>query len=60
VRSGLKSDGKPVIHNLPEDVEAYRRAHIFLLALGKYFCKAKPDCEKCPVGDLCSVLGEEK
>lgn len=45
---------------LPEDVEAYRRAHIFLLALGKYFCKAKPDCEKCPVGDLCSVLGEEK
>jgi len=45
---------------LPEDVEAYRRTHTFLLALGKYFCKAKPECEKCPVGDLCSVLGEEK
>ena len=42
-----------------EDVEAYRRTHTFLLALGKYFCKATPNCEKCPVGNLCPVSGGE-
>jgi endonuclease III-like uncharacterized protein len=34
--------------------------HAFLLALGKCFYKATPNCEKCPVGDLCPVPGEEK
>jgi len=38
---------------LPKDIKVYREAHTFLLALGKYYCKSRPICLKCPVLDLC-------
>ncbi len=39
--------------------EFLRHAHHWLILHGRYVCKArKPDCETCPVGDLCGFVGE--
>lgn len=38
---------------MPKRIEVYREVHTFLLALGKYYCKSKPLCSRCPVIDLC-------
>ncbi len=54
----------------PEKVEAeldrltpvpYRvHAHHWLILHGRYVCKArKPDCQKCPIYDLCQFRGKE-
>jgi len=39
---------------IPKDIEIYRALHTYLLALGKYYCKAKPKCERCPVKRWCA------
>lgn len=44
---------KTIAALLPNEVEAFREAHTYLLALGKYFCRARPLCSRCPVQDLC-------
>ena len=32
----------------------WSRSHLYLIYLGRSYCKAKsPDCENCPVKDLC-------
>jgi endonuclease III len=38
---------------IPKNVELVREAHTYLLALGKYVCKARPKCSQCPVVDQC-------
>ena len=36
------------------DKDDWSRAHHYLIYLGRSFCKAsKPDCEKCPINNLC-------
>ncbi len=36
------------------DKKDWSRAHHYLIYLGRSFCKAaKPDCENCPIKDLC-------
>jgi endonuclease-3 len=45
---------KEIIESLiPKDIEIYRAVHTYLLALGKYYCKATPKCGKCPVTEWC-------
>lgn len=38
---------------LPKNIEIYIDVHTYLLALGKYYCRSKPLCFRCPVVDLC-------
>lgn len=38
---------------LPEDVSLYKEFHALIVELGKNYCKTKPACEGCPLGDLC-------
>ncbi|MEM5792787.1 MAG: endonuclease III domain-containing protein [Candidatus Aenigmatarchaeota archaeon] len=43
--------------NLPLDVKIFNEFHALLVNLGKNYCKKKqPDCEKCPVNDICLHL----
>ncbi|MCQ2387101.1 MAG: endonuclease III [Clostridia bacterium] len=36
------------------DEQVWSKAHHYLIYLGRSFCKAgKPDCENCPIKDLC-------
>lgn len=41
---------------IPKDIEIYRVVHTYLLALGKYYCKAEPKCEDCPVIAWCKYF----
>ncbi len=43
---------------LPKDIEIYRAVHTYLLALGKYYCKARPKCDECPVSQWCRYFKE--
>jgi len=38
-----------LMDNLPRDVALYNEFHALVVHLGKTFCKAKPDCETCPI-----------
>ena len=39
------------------DKSDWSRSHHYLIYLGRSFCKArKPDCENCPITDLCKKL----
>ena len=39
------------------DKSDWSRSHHYLIYLGRSFCKArKPDCEKCPINDLCKKI----
>lgn len=38
-----------LMDNLPRDVALYNEFHALMVHLGKTFCKAKPDCETCPI-----------
>jgi endonuclease-3 len=36
------------------DKSDWSRCHHYLIYLGRSYCKAgKPNCEKCPIGNLC-------
>lgn len=39
--------------NLPHETKLFNDFHAQLVALGKHFCKPKPQCEFCPLGDIC-------
>ena len=39
--------------NLPEDKALYNDYHAQWVALGKYYCKTKPDCGSCPLRKIC-------
>jgi len=50
---------KEILESLiPKDIEIYRAVHTYLLALGKYYCKAKPKCEECPVTEWCRYFNK--
>jgi len=38
--------------HLPAEVPLFNEYHALLVAVGKDFCKPKPRCENCPLGDL--------
>lgn len=52
---------KKILESLiPKDVEIYRTVHTYLLALGKYYCKAIPKCEECPVTEWCRYFNKHR
>lgn len=38
---------------LNHDKELFKKAHIYLLALGKFYCKTPSVCDECPVAQWC-------
>jgi len=38
---------------LNHNIELFKKAHTYLLALGKFYCKATPLCNECPVAQWC-------
>lgn len=55
--SADRANVKEILESLlPKDVEIYRAVHTYLLALGKYYCKAKPKCGECPVTQWCKYF----
>jgi endonuclease-3 related protein len=57
-RHGMITDGASYgdiqdlfMRGLPEDVALYKEYHALLVRLAKTFCKTKPLCAGCPVGD---------
>jgi len=49
------------MHHLPEDTYLYNEYHALIDGLGNRVCFAnKPDCQACPVEDLCHRSGKEK
>ena len=52
---------KEILESLiPKDIEIYRALHTYLLALGKYYCKARPKCEECPVTEWCKYFSKHQ
>jgi endonuclease-3 related protein len=44
--------------SLPRDVEVYREFHALIVELAKGFCRAKPACSGCPLGEICEESGK--
>ena len=40
--------------NIPKDAALYRNYHALIIAFGKEFCRKKPVCIHCPLGQYCS------
>ena len=38
--------------NLPEDTQLYNEYHALIVRHAKYFCKTKPDCERCCLSQI--------
>lgn len=45
---------------LNHDIELFKKAHIYLLALGKFYCKPIPLCDKCPVIKWCKYFNKQQ
>ncbi len=57
--SASREKVKEILESLmPKDIDIYRALHTYLLALGKYYCKAKPKCRECPVTKWCNYFNE--
>jgi len=41
------------VRNIDSDINLYNDFHAQIVALGKYHCKPKPLCEKCPLSGIC-------
>ncbi|MDP8239110.1 MAG: endonuclease III domain-containing protein [Candidatus Hatepunaea meridiana] len=61
IRIGLINDGakyediqRLFVDNLENDRELFNDYHAQFVALGKYYCKSKPDCVGCPLEDICT------
>lgn len=57
-RLGLEGGGyggrqRIFLSRLPNDVQIYREFHALIDELGKRFCRTKPLCDRCPLGDVC-------
>jgi len=44
--------------NLPKDADLYKEFHALIVELAKKYCKAKPDCDECPLGKKCKRFSE--
>ncbi len=44
---------KMFVDNIKKDVATYKEYHALLVELAKQHCRTKPDCEGCPVSNLC-------
>lgn len=60
--SASREKVKETIESLiPKDIGIYRAVHTYLLALGKYYCKAKPTkCGDCPVSEWCKYFSKHR
>ncbi len=59
--SANREEVKEILESLiPKDIEIYRAVHTYLLALGKYYCKAKPKCKECPVTEWCKYFSNHQ
>jgi len=59
--SANRANVKEILESLlPKDVEIYRAVHTYLLALGKYYCKARPKCGECPVTQWCKYFNRHR
>lgn len=45
---------------LNHNIRLFKKAHIYLLALGKFYCKPIPICEKCPVTEWCKYFSKHQ
>lgn len=45
---------------LNHDIKLFKKAHIYLLALGKFYCKATPMCDECPVNQWCKYFSKHQ
>ncbi len=39
--------------NLPKNIKLYKEFHALIVELGKNFCRRKPECDGCPLKDVC-------
>lgn len=39
--------------NLPNDLKIYKEFHALIVRLGKEFCRKNPQCERCPLKEIC-------
>lgn len=46
---------KLFMQNLPKNVQLYNEFHALLVKLGKDFCKTKPQCQNCPIINMCKT-----
>lgn len=51
-RAGYEEMADLFMCALPEDVQLYNEFHALFVRLGKYHCKARPQCETCPLRNL--------
>jgi len=59
-RLGLLGGGESYVEiqrlferSLPKDAALYNDYHAQIVRLGKDFCRARPRCPECPLGDMC-------
>ena len=45
---------------LNHDIKLLKKAHIYLLALGKFYCKVTPMCDECPVTQWCKHFSKHQ
>ncbi len=45
------------MRNLPENTELYNDYHAQIVALGKEYCRNKPECGPCPLNEICMNKG---
>jgi endonuclease III len=45
---------------LNHDIKLFKKAHTYLLALGKFYCKATPMCDECPVNQWCKYFSKHQ
>ena len=45
---------------LNHDIKLFKKAHTYLLALGKFYCKATPMCDECPVNQWCKYFSKRR
>lgn len=41
---------------LNHNLKLFKKTHIYLLALGKFYCKSTPICDECPVSQWCEYF----
>jgi len=54
--AGYEETRRSFMAELPEDVTLFNEYHALIVEQCKQFCKSKPICEGCPLGDVCQRI----